>query len=180
MKDDEKDKETGKEPSGEPTDEPKQMDRGKFLKALGVGIGAVGLGMATGSHLAARAATEPYSTRSGIQKLMRSLLEDPSRAEDFLSNPQAVAEEFGVRLTADDANKIKEVFTRLALKAGGAGATGHSDCHTDSGHTDCKSSDAASGTRRGIKQKPPTEGVAPTQPTEGAAPKQPTGGGKRR
>lgn len=168
MKTDEKDKETGKEPCGEPTDQPKQMDRGAFLKALGVGIGAVGLGVVTGGQLSAHTPSETDISRSAIQKLMRSLLEDPSRAEDFLSNPQAVAEEFEVRLTADDANKIKEAFTRLALKAGGVGATGHSDCHTDSGHTDCKNS-SASGARRGV--------VAPKQPTEGVAPQQPTGTG---
>lgn len=165
MKDDEKDKETGKEPSGEPTDELKQMDRGKFLKALGVGIGAVGLGVVTGGQLSARTAAEPDSTRSGIQKLMRGLLENPSRAKDFLSNPQAVAEEFEVRLTADDANKIKEALTRLAAEVGGGGLTGHNDTHTDSGHTDGTTSPR----KRGV--------VAPKQPTEGVAPKQPTGTG---
>lgn len=136
MKDDEKDKETGTEPSGEPMEEPKKLDRGAFLKVLGVGMGAVGLGMATGGQLSARTAPEPDSSRSAIQTLMRGLLENPSRAKDFLNSPQTVAEELGVRLTEADANKIKEVFTKLALEVGGGPLhEGYSIFdHVDNGH----------------------------------------------
>ncbi len=121
MKHDEKEKKTGTEPSAEPTEEPKQLDRGAFLKALGVGIGAVGLDMVTGGHLAARAAVDLDGSRSGIQKLVRGLLENPSKVKDFIDSPQAVAREFGVRLTDADAEKIRETLMKLAKELGKGG-----------------------------------------------------------
>ena len=165
MKDDEKGKRTGTEPSGEPMEELKKLDRGEFLKTVGVGAAAAGLGLVTG-RASALAATEPDSTRSGIQKLMRSLLENPSRAKDFLESPQTVAEELGVRLTEADATKIKEVFTKLAAEVG-SGLSGTHTEYTDSGHHNSVSNPA--------RQKPPRSVTTPKQPTS-VAPKQPTGG----
>ena len=156
MKDDEKGKRTGTEPSGEPMEELKKLDRGEFLKTVGVGVAAAGLGLVTGKA-SALAATEPDSARRGIQKLMRSLLEDPSRAKDFLESPRTVAEELGVRLTEADASTIKEVFTKLAMEAGSgpSGAT-HTE-YTDSGHHNSKTD---------ARRKPPGQ-LAPKPPVEG-------------
>ncbi|MEW6112969.1 MAG: hypothetical protein AB1664_12635 [Thermodesulfobacteriota bacterium] len=128
MKDDDKIKETGAESSEEPMEESKQLDRGTFLKALGVGIGAVGLDLVTGGHLVARAAAELDGSRSAIQKLVRGLLESPSKAKDFLENPQEVAAELGVRLSESDAKTIKESLIKLAKDADAAQLMpGHQD-----------------------------------------------------
>jgi hypothetical protein len=138
MQDDERDKKTGAEPSAEAVEESKQLDRGTFLKALGVGIGAVGLNAMTGGQLSAHTPSEPQSSRSSIQKLMRGLLENPPKAKEFLSNPQTVAEEFGVSLTEAEANKIKDTFLKLAKEVGGAPLQeGHSLWdHVDGDHHD--------------------------------------------
>lgn len=135
MKDDEKTRETGTEASKETVEAPKQVDRGTFLKAIGVGIGAVGLDLVTGSHLAARTAAELDGGRSAIQKLMRGLLESPSKARDFLDDPQTVGAEFGVRLTDDDAKTIQESLKNLIREAAvreGHNQSSHND--TTSGH----------------------------------------------
>jgi hypothetical protein len=158
MKDDEKGKRTGTEPSGEPIEELKKLDRGEFLKTVGVGVAAAGIGLVTGKP-SALAATEPDSTRSGIQKLMRSLLENPSRAKDFLESPQTVGEEFGVRLTEADASKIKEVFTKLAAEVGSGLNATHTE-YTDSGHHNSVTN--------------------PLQRKQPVTPKQPTGGTRRK
>jgi hypothetical protein len=130
MKDDEKLQETGVE-SPEETKEPsKQVDRGTFLKAIGVGIGAVGLGMVTGSNVAARAVADVDRDRSAIQKLMRGLLESPQRARDFLADPQKVGAEFGIQLGADDAKTIQEAFKNLIMEARGPLREGHNNTAT--------------------------------------------------
>jgi len=170
MKDDDNLKEKGSEPATEPEGESKQLGRSEFLKTVGVGAAAAGLGILTGDQSLSSAATEPGTSRSSIQTLMRGLLENPSRAKDFLDSPQTVAEELGVRLTEADANKIKEALTRLAREVGGAGLTGHNDTHTDSGHTD--------GTTTPRTRKPGA--VAPKLPAEGVEQKPPKGGGRRR
>ena len=128
MKDDEKLQETGVE-SPEETKEPsKQVDRGTFLKAIGVGIGAVGLGMVTGSHVAARAVADLDRDRSAIQKLMRrAAWKALQRAQDFLANPQKVGAEFGIQLSADDAKTIQEAFKNLIMEARGPLREGHNN-----------------------------------------------------
>lgn len=164
MKDDEKDKETGTEPSGEPTEEPKQMDRGKFLKAIGVGIGAVGLGVVTGGQLSARTGAEPDSSRSAIQKLMRGLLESPSKARDFLNNPQTVAAEFGVSLTGDDAKTIQlalnTLTTELALREGHNQTSHDKEGHFNWHNETTKAAPAKEGT---TTTKPPKNITPPTR-----------------
>jgi len=163
MKGDERDKKTGTESSEEPMEELKKFDRGEFLKTVGVGVAAAGLGLVTGKP-SALAATEPdTSSRSGIQKLMRSLLENPARAKDFLESPQTVAEELGVRLTEADAGKIKEAFTKLAMEAGSGLHETHTE-YTDSGHHNSVTSplQRKPGTAKppkGVIQKPPTGGT---------------------
>jgi len=135
MKDDEKLQETGVESPEETKESSKQVDRGTFLKAIGVGIGAVGLGMVTGSHVAARAVADLDRDRSAIQKLMRGLLESPARARDFLSDPQKVGAEFGVHVTDDEAKTIQESLKNLTIEA--AVREGHNQSsHNDntSGH----------------------------------------------
>jgi hypothetical protein len=132
MKDDEKLQETGVESPEETKESSKQVDRGTFLKAIGVGIGAVGLGMVTGGHVAARAVADLDRDRSAIQKLMRGLLESPQRARDFLADPQKVGAEFDIQLSADDAKTIQEAFKNLTMEAvlrEGHSNTSHSDSH---------------------------------------------------
>jgi len=168
MRDDEKLKETGAESTEETVEEPKQLDRSTFLKTLGVGIGAVGLDLLTGGHLAARTAAELDDSRGGIQKLVRGLLEDPSKAKDFLDSPRAVAEEFGVRLTEDDAHKIQEAFKKLAAEAAAADAPvmgGHQDwAHKDGGWNDWYDKKVERGIKRTPKKPPVTKPpLAPKQ-----------------
>jgi hypothetical protein len=124
MQDDKKNKETGAEPSAEALEESKQLDRGTFLKALGVGIGAVGLGVIPGGHASADIPSEPEGGRSGIQRLMRGILENPPKAKEFLTSPQTVAQEFGVSLTEAEADKIKDTFLKLAAQVGSGGMDG--------------------------------------------------------
>ena len=69
MKDDEKPRETENEPSEETTESPKQVDRGTFLKAIGISIGAVGLDLVTGGHMATG---ELLPTWTGIAAPFRS------------------------------------------------------------------------------------------------------------
>jgi hypothetical protein len=136
MKEDEKLKEAGKNPSAESTDETKQLGRGEFLKTIGVGAAAAGLGILTGDQSSASAATESDSSRSAIQKLMRNLLESPSKAKAFLDSPQAVAKEFGVYLSNDDSKTIQETLkklsTQIALREGHdqIGPSGHNLWYT--------------------------------------------------
>jgi hypothetical protein len=134
MKDDEKLQETGVESPEETKESSKKVDRGTFLKAIGVGIGAVGLGMVTGSHVAARAVADLDRDRSTIQKLMRGLLESPQRARDFLADPQKVGAEFGIQLSADDAKTIQEAFKNLTMEAMlREGHANSSSSHSDGG-----------------------------------------------
>jgi hypothetical protein len=137
MKDGEKDGKIGTEPAPEPTEEATQLNRGTFLKALGVGIGALGLDVVTGGHLAARAAADLEGSRSAVQKLVRRLLEEPSKAKDFVDNPQAVAKEFGISLTDADAMKIQETLKELANQVAAAVEGGHQDwSHQDGNWND--------------------------------------------
>jgi hypothetical protein len=134
MKEQKKDKEKGAKSPEKREDDLKKLDRGAFLKALGVGIGAVGLDMVAGTPVSARTAPELEDGRMGIQKLMRGLLENPRKAEEFVDNPLVVAREFGVHLTEGDAKKIQETLMKLALQAGDRLATmpGHQDwTHSD-------------------------------------------------
>jgi K+-sensing histidine kinase KdpD len=88
----------------------------------------VGLDLVTGGHLVARAAAELDGSRSAVQKLVRGLLENPSKAKDFLENPQEVAAELGVRLSESDAKTIKESLIKLAREADAAQLMpGHQD-----------------------------------------------------
>ncbi len=164
MQDDKKDKKTGKEPSTEALEESKQLDRGTFLKALGVGVGAVGLGVITGGQLSAHTPSEPDSSRSAIQKLMRGLLENPPKAKEFLSSPHTVAEEFGVSLTEADANKIKDTFMKLAMEIEGGGGVLH-EGHSLWDHVDGSHHDKYT---KALPKKPP-----------GKTPKPPSGGTRR-
>lgn len=137
MKDNEKDKGTGTEPAAEEKTGPATLDRGTFLKALGIGIGAVGLDVVTGGHVAARTAADLEGDRRAIQKLVRGLLEEPTRAKDFLDNPQAVAKEFGVILNDADAMKIQEALKQLGNQVAAAAAGGHEDwAHQDGSWND--------------------------------------------
>jgi hypothetical protein len=134
MRDDEKHKETGTETPCEPAEEPKKLDRGTFLKALGVGIGAVGLDMVAGIQASARTAPELETGRIGIQRLMRGILESPGKAEAFVDNPVDVAQEYGVHISEDDAKKIRETLMKLTVQAGDrlALTPGHQDwAHQD-------------------------------------------------
>jgi len=164
MRDDERQKETGAKSTEETVEEPKQLDRSTFIKALGVGIGAVGLDLLTGGHLAARTAAELDESHLGIQKLVRGLLEEPSKAKDFLDNPQAVAEQFGVRITEEDAHKIQEAFKKLAAEAAAADAPvmgGHQDwTHKDGGWNDWYDKKVERGIKTPGKMKTPDR-VAP-------------------
>jgi hypothetical protein len=165
MKDDEKGKEKATEPSAEPVEKLKQVDRGTFLKALGVGIGAVGLDMVTGGHLSARTTAEPDSSRVAVQKLMRGLLESPLKARDFLDDPQTVAAEFGVNLTDDEANTIQESLKNLTREAA------LREGHNQSSHND-QGSGHFNWHNQTTKAAPKKDGggTAPTQ----TAPKTPT------
>jgi len=160
MKDDEKNKDAGLGPSGEPTDEPEQLDRSAFLKALGVGVGAIGLGIVTGTHVAARTAAELDESRTGIQKLVRGLLENPSKAGEFLDSPQAVAEEFGVRVSDADAKKIQETLIKLAKEVGTGATGGHQDwSHQDGTWNDWYDKKVEKG---GKGKTPPVRTTPPT------------------
>ncbi len=112
MRDDEKHKETGTATPSEPSEEPKKLDRGTFLKALGVGIGAVGLDMFAGIQASARTDPELETGRIGIQRLMRGILESPGKAEAFVDNPIDVAQEYGVHRSEGDAKKIRETLMK--------------------------------------------------------------------
>ena len=157
MKDDEKLQETGVESPEETKESSKQVDRGTFLKAIGVGIGAVGLGMVTGSHAAARTASELEGDRTAVQKLMRGLLESPARARDFLDNPQTVAAQFGVGLSDDEAKTIQESLKNLTREAA-----------VREGHNQKSHNDAATGHfethNQTTKAAPAQGGTAPTIP----------------
>ncbi|HMK37446.1 MAG TPA: hypothetical protein VK463_20400 [Desulfomonilaceae bacterium] len=159
MKDDEKPRETENEPSEETTESPKQVDRGTFLKAIGVGIGAVGLDLVTGGHMAARAVADMDRDRSTIQKLMRGLLESPQRARDFLADPQKVGAEFGIQLSADDAKTIQEAFKNLTMEA--MLREGHSNTsHSESGPTSWANNNHS----QSLKIMKPSEGHQPAGP----------------
>jgi hypothetical protein len=160
MKDDEKLQETGVESPEETKESSKQVDRGTFLKAIGVGIGAVGLGMVTGSHVAARAVADPDRDRSAIQKLMRGLLESPQRAQDFLADPQKVGAEFGIQLSADDAKTIQEAFKNLTVAA--ALREGHNN--TSTSHSQGGSWTNNQYTEKLQIKKQPQQGQTPSQP----------------
>jgi len=158
MKDGEKDKETGTESAPDRSEGTAQLDRGTFLKALGIGIGAVGLDVVTGGHLAARTAADLEGSRSGIQKLVRGLLEEPSKAKDFLENPQAVAKEFGISLTDADAMKVQETLKQLAKQVGAGVEGGHQDwAHQDGSWNDWYD-------KKVEKKQPKT--LTPTQPKQ--------------
>ncbi len=156
MRDDEKLKETGAEQTEETVEEPKQLDRSTFIKTLGVGIGAVGLDLLTGGHLAARTAAELDDSRGGIQKLVRGLLENPSKAKEFLDSPQVVAKEFGVQITEEDASKIQETFKKLAREVGGGSVMGgHQDwSHKDGGWNDWYDKKVERGVKQPLKKPP--------------------------
>lgn len=157
MRDDEKLKETDAKPTEETVEEPRQLDRSTFIKALGAGIGAVGLDLLTGGHLAARAAAELDDSHAGIQKLVRGLLEDPSKAKEFLESPQAVAEQFGVRITEEDASKIQETFKNLATEMADKPVMGgHQDwTHKDGGWNDWYDKKVERGVKTPGRAKPP-------------------------
>jgi hypothetical protein len=176
MKDEEKEKVRGA--SEEPPEESTKLDRGKFLKAVGVGIGAVGLGIVTAGQLAAGTTPAPDSGRLAIQKLMRSLVENPEKAREFVENPEVIAAQFGVRLTDDEAKKIKDAFKKLALETGGnfnvEARTGHDE------YTDIEGKGKGPGYKFTYSkslpiQEQPTREPGPTHPT-----RPPGGGGKRR
>jgi hypothetical protein len=104
-------------------------------------------------------------SRGGIQELVRGLLENPSKAKDFLDSPQAVAEEFGVRLTEDDAHKIQEAFKKLAREVGGDSVMGgHQDwSHKDGGWNDWYDKKVERGIKR-TPRKPPVAKPPVVQP----------------
>lgn len=161
MRDDEKHKETGTETSGEPAEEPKKLDRGTFLKALGVGIGAVGLDMVAGIQASARTAPELETGRIGIQRLMRGILESPGKAEAFVDNPVDVAQEFGVHISEEDAKKIRETLMKLTVQAGDRLAleAGHQDwAHQDGNWHDSYNKTVTPK----VKPKTPTETTPPS------------------
>jgi len=165
MRDDEKHKETGTETPGEPAEEPKKLDRGTFLKALGVGIGAIGLDMVAGIQASARTAPELDTGRIGIQRLMRGILENPGKAEAFVNDPVDVAQEFGVHISEDDAKKIRETLMKLTVQAGDrlALTPGHQDwAHQDGNWHDSYNKTVEKKTPK-IKPKTPT-GTTPTTP----------------
>jgi len=166
MKEQKKDKGKGAKSPQKREDDLKKLDRGSFLKALGVGIGAVGLDIVAGVPVSARTTPELEDGRMGIQKLMRGLLEDPRKAEEFVDNPLSVAREFGVHLTEGDAKKIQETLMKLALQAGDrlALTPGHQDwAHQDGSWHDTYNKTVTPKT----SPKPPKGTTTPTTPPSG-------------
>jgi hypothetical protein len=86
------------------------MKRKDFLKALGVGVGAVGVTSVMGRT--GLAAIED-ADRSKLQGFIRTLIEDPDLAADFMKDPQKVAEDKGIRLSEADLKKLEESIERL-------------------------------------------------------------------
>jgi hypothetical protein len=165
MKEDEKPRQTEAEAPEETSELSKQLDRGTFLKTIGVGIGAVGLDLISGSHVAARAAAELEGDRAAVQKLMRGLLESPPKARDFLDDPKTVAAEFGVRLSDGEAMTIQESLKHLTREAA-----------VREGHNQSSHKDDASGHFNWHNQ---TTKAAPKQGESPTAPKQQSPGKKR-
>ncbi len=96
-------------------EEPQELDRKAFLKALGVGLGAVGLDLMTGGRLLAATSPGPEGAgRTEIQGFIRGLLENPEKASEFLESPEAVAKEFGIVLSERDSQKIQDAIYRVA------------------------------------------------------------------
>jgi hypothetical protein len=96
------------------------ITRKEFLKKIGVGAGAVGIGMATGET--AFAAIDPSDgSRVAIQHLVRHLLQYPDAAGEFLVNPHAIAAGFGVKLNDQEVQKIQEGLIRISRGKGGEG-----------------------------------------------------------
>jgi hypothetical protein len=156
MKDDKKDSQV--ESTTETSKDSKDVDRGTFLKTLGVGIGAVGIDVITGGRVSAT--TEPDSNRAPIQKLMRGLLENPAKAKDFLESPLPVAKEFGVTLTEAEAAKIRETFLKLAAEVGGGLHEGYSIWdHVDGAHHDKYSKDVKPLQKQPVSPKAPSGGM---------------------
>jgi hypothetical protein len=87
-----------------------KMKRKDFLKALGVGVGAVGVTSVMGRT--GLAAIED-ADRSKLQGFIRTLIEDPDLAADFMKDPQKVAEDKGIRLSEADLKKLEESIERL-------------------------------------------------------------------
>ncbi len=167
MNEQERDKRQDEISIQEREDDPKKLDRGAFLKALGIGIGAVGLDIIAGTPAPARTSPELEEGRMGIQKLMRGLLENPRKAEEFVESPMDIAREFGVHLTEGDAKKIQETLMKLALHAGDrlALTPGHQDwVHNDgSWHDTYNKTVTPRGTKQPVKPKDTTPSSPPTK-----------------
>ena len=100
----ETDEEEKKQEQG--TGEAETLGRKEFLKKMAIGLGAIGLGVTTGEASLAAVSTET-SNRIAMQGFLRFLLENPSKADEFLQSPERIAEEHGVRLAKDDVKKIE-------------------------------------------------------------------------
>lgn len=68
----------------------------------------------------------PASSKKAIQRLAAILATDPKQAKQFVASPVKVAERHGIKLTAEDANVIKDVLGKLGL-----GKTGVHEQHAD-------------------------------------------------
>lgn len=94
----------GKSPPGQAD---QSMDRKQFLKTMAVGVGTVALGTAAGGTGIA-AVQSQETTRRDIQGFIRTLLQHPERAKAFLDDPQGFAQEHGILLTQDQAQRVKK------------------------------------------------------------------------
>jgi hypothetical protein len=111
----EKEEETKKTLEGE---ESRKLDRKEFLKTVGVGIGALALGSVVGGEaLASRGRDSEMAPlvggRSGIQRLVRYLVEHPEKANEFLMHPIGVAQELGIVVDAREMDLIRNAITEM-------------------------------------------------------------------
>ena len=109
-----KDKEDFKEKLDN-TEEPKNLNRKEFLKVLGVGIGAVGLGLAgVPKAIGLGSPSSEPSTRALTKSFLKDLIKDPHLAAKFLDNPVAAAKMYGIQLSERDLSNIHDSLTKLA------------------------------------------------------------------
>jgi len=104
------------------------MDRKQFIKTVGAAVGALGLGLTTGR-------VEAKVDRNDMQGFIRTLLQQPELAKDFLTDPQGIARTHGIIISQDDAIKIDEAVGNSIRKivkpqevARGPGGAQMADC----------------------------------------------------